>query len=58
MTPRVPPAPAVGLWLTAVAGATALLIGPLTPWTGPVEAVGLVVAVVAGLALMIWFVRQ
>jgi hypothetical protein len=58
MSPQVPPAAAVGLWAIAVAGAAALLLGPLTPWVEPVETGGLVVCVAATGALVVWFVRR
>ena len=58
MSPQMPPATAVGLWIAAVVGATAMLIGPLLPWELPVEAVGLAVCLTATIALVVWFVRR
>ena len=58
MSRHMPPVTAVGLWVAAVIGATAMLIGPLLPWELPVEAVGLAVCLTATIALTVWFVRR
>ena len=58
MSPQMPPATAVGLWVAAVAGAATMLIAPLLPWELPVEAVGLAVCLTATIALTVWFVRR
>ena len=58
MSPQMPPAAAVGLWVAAVAGALTMIIGPLLPSELPVEALGLAVCLTATLALLVWFLRR
>ena len=49
---------AAALWLTAVLGAVALLVGPVTPWSVPVEVTGLTACLVASIASLAWFLRR
>ena len=46
------------LWLTAVLGAVALLVGPITPWCVQVELAGLAACMVASIASLAWFLRR
>jgi hypothetical protein len=48
----------VGLWVVAVLGAVAVLVGPLTPWNLPIVAAGLATCLTASTALTLWFVRR
>lgn len=48
----------VGLWVVAVLGAAAVLVGPITPWDGPVVIAGLTTCLTASVALALWFVRS
>jgi hypothetical protein len=49
---------AAALWLTAVLGAVALLVGPITPWCAQVELVGMAACVIASAALFAWFLHR
>lgn len=48
----------VGLWVVAVLGAVAVLVGPVTPWGLPLEAAGLATCLAASTALVLWFLRR
>jgi hypothetical protein len=56
LRPALFPTSAV-LWLVAVLGAAALLIGPITPWCLPVELVGLGACALGSAASAAWFLR-
>ena len=48
----------VGLWVVAVLGAVAVLVGPLTPWNLPIVVAGLATCLTASTGLTLWFVRR
>ena len=54
----LPDALPVGLWVVAVLGAVAVLVGPLTPWNLAIVAAGLATCLTASTALTLWFVRR
>jgi hypothetical protein len=46
------------MWLVAVLGAAAILVGPITPWTMPVEVLGTTTCLAGTIALALWIVRR
>jgi hypothetical protein len=48
----------VALWVLAVLGAAAVLVGPVTPWDLPVVVAGLTTCLAATTALALWLLRQ
>ena len=58
MSHQEPTRAGVALWVVAVVGAVAVLLGPLTPWVLAIEVAGLAVCLVAATALAVWFVQR